>query len=75
MLSKLMVYTIETGMVTAISATAELVLWLADHKENWYFVPYVGIPFAPVTILTIWQVVCYRKTVSRNMLYRVNVEV
>ena len=39
LLSKLMSWTMETGLATTMVATTELVIWLAIPEVNYYFIP------------------------------------
>jgi hypothetical protein len=52
MLSKLMLYTIQTGLVTSVTALVELALFLAAPNEYFYFMLCVFLPLLILTSLT-----------------------
>jgi hypothetical protein len=37
-LSKVMVYSVETGLLTSVTAFTELILWLKTSHENWHYI-------------------------------------
>jgi hypothetical protein len=52
MLSKLMLYTVETGSVTSVTALIELVLFLTTTNEYFYYMMWVFIPVMVLSSLT-----------------------
>jgi hypothetical protein len=52
MLSKLMLYTVQTGLVTSVTALVELALFIAAPNENVYFLLCVFMPVLISSSLT-----------------------